>query len=132
MSMACPHCASTDARSLSFIYREGLSLAQTGWPHAAVSAVSAGDAASAVGAVSRTRSLSALSRAAAPPRKKSVIGWLVLAGVLAVYCLVSIRGPGIATIATATAAVLSVCIARVAYTFNRTTFPDRFRRWQRS
>ena len=132
MSMACPHCASTDARSLSFIYREGLSFAETRWSHAAVSAVSAGDAASTVGAVSRTRSLSALSRAAAPPRKKNVIGWLALSGVFGVYCLVSIRGPGVATIATATAAVLSACIARIARTFNRTTFPDRFRRWQRS
>ena len=132
MNMECPNCTSTDARSLSFIYREGLSFAETGWSHAAVSAVTAGDAASTVGTVTTTRSLSALSRAAAPPRKRHVIAWLVLSGVFGVYCLVSIPGPGIATIATASAAVLSACIARVARTFNRTTFPDRFRRWQRS
>ena len=128
MSMACPHCASTDARSLSFIYREGWSLGT----HAAVNVASAGDAASTVGAVGRTRSLSALPRAAAPPRKKNVIGWLVLAGVFAVYCLGSLRAFDLTTIATASAAVLSASIARIARRFNRTIFPDRFRRWQRS
>ena len=130
--MPCPHCASTDARSLSFIYREGLALTETRWSHAAMNAGSAGDAASSVGAVSQTRSLSALSRAAAPPRKKNVIVWLLLSGGFAAYCLGSIREFGITTIATATAAVLGVSIAHAARRFNRTTFPDRFSRWQRS
>jgi hypothetical protein len=107
MAISCPKCASRDAYSLSLIHRDGGASR-----HAA----------------------SVLSRAAAPPRKRSIAGRMLLTTLSGAALAFSLRGRGAFGLGTGlVAAVFVACIVLVmkARRYNA-EHPVRLSRWERS
>jgi hypothetical protein len=127
MRIVCPRCASLETCSLSLIHREGLSHSQ------AIAGVAVGSSGGAgtVSAVSHSRS-SVLSKHTAPPRKKNVTGWLLLAGALGMVLLGSIRAFGWSTILLAGSAVFAGYMAKTAHDYNTSAYPSLYSSWQQS
>jgi hypothetical protein len=103
MSVVCPKCASPDALSLSLIHREGLP----------------GEC---------TRSISD----AAPPSKRNVIGWTMVAAGFALLFVLSIRHFAFPTVLYAGATLVGVWIVRSNRAFNATQFPELYDEWMLS
>jgi predicted RNA-binding Zn-ribbon protein involved in translation (DUF1610 family) len=108
----CPKCGSAEVRRLALIHEAGLSASPT----------QNGD----------SRVQSALSRHAAPPSKKNVAPWAVLACAAMAMALVSLRQVGSGTIITIVVAFLSAAIAIRANRYNGAVYPRLCDLWLRS
>ena len=132
MNLVCPKCASVEARSLSLIYREGLSHTQTNTTGVGFGGAAGGVGAGTVSAVSHGRSQTALSKEASPPTRKNVIGWLLLTIFFGFFFLGSIKSFGLMTIIFAGIAALGFWMAKNNREYNASQFPELYNRWQQS
>lgn len=133
MSLACPKCSSNDARSLSLIYREGLSIINTQTTSFGSAMGSGGG--TAFGSSSGTttgRQQSVLSRQAAPPAKKGWILWSILVVAFGLGAVGGMVHPGIGTVFAIAIAVVSARMVMRARTFNAEEYPGLYQQWERS
>jgi len=73
-----------------------------------------------------------LSSHAAPPSKKILASWRVLAGTAVVVALVSLRQPGLGTVIALVVAGLAVGVALHASRYNSMVYPGLRDLWARS
>lgn len=102
MTIACPKCASVDARSIVLVYRE----------------------------VARPRTQ--LSRQAAPPRKRNVTAWLVLTLILATAFVSELSSFGVGAVVLGGLALSGGWMTRHLRAYNVADFPNLMKRWERS
>ena len=102
MSLACPKCASIDARSIVQVYGEA------------------------------RRPRTPLSREATPPRKRNVVAWLILTVVLAAAFVFELSSLGVGTIVLGGLALTGGWMTQHVRAYNATALPDLMRRWERS
>ena len=124
MNVVCPKCTSLEARSLSLIYREGLSHTQTNTTGVGFGGGGGGMGAGTMSAVSHGRSQTVLSKEAAPPTKKNIIGWMLLTVLFGFMFLGSIKSFGLSTIFFAGIAALGLWMAKNNREYNATQFPE--------
>lgn len=132
MNVACPKCASAEARSLSLIYREGLSTTVTNTTGVGFGGGGGGMGAGTMSAVSHGRSQSALSKEAAPPAKKNIIGWALLVALFGFMFLGSFKDIGLSTFFFAGIAGLGVWMIKNNRAYNSEQFPELYSQWQQS
>lgn len=102
MPLACPKCASIDARSIVLVYREA------------------------------RRPRTPLSREAAPPRRRNVAAWLVLTLVLAAAFVFELSSLGVSTIVLGGLALSGGWMTQHMRAYNATELPDLMKQWERS
>lgn len=112
LRQACPKCGSAEVRRLALIHEAGLS---------GTTSVRASERAARV-----------LSSHAAPPSKKILASWRVLAGTAVVVALVSLRQPGLGTVIALVVAGLAVGVALHASRYNSMVYPGLRDLWARS
>lgn len=132
MNVLCPKCTSGEVRSLSLIYREGLSHSVTNTTGTGFGGARGGFGGGTMSAVSHGRSQTVLSKEAAPPSKKRVVTWLVLTVIFSFLFLGSTKDFGVSTLVFAGVAALSIWMAMNNREYNATQFPELYSRWQRS
>ena len=108
----CPKCGSAEVRRLALVHAAGLAIAG--------------------GSQAEIRAQSILSRHAAPPSKKTLVSWRILAGVAVIVALASLRRPGLGTLLAFIVAALAVGIALRASRYNSVVYPELSDLWARS
>jgi hypothetical protein len=133
MSLACPKCSSNDAKSLSLIYREGLSIINTQTTTFGSAVGSGGGVAFGSSSGTTTgRQQSVLSRQAAPPARKGWILWAILVVAFGMGAVGGMVHPGIGTLLAIAMVVFSVRMVMRARKFNVEEYPGIYQRWERS
>ena len=112
LTQACPKCGSAEVRRVALIHEAGLSVATS-------ERVS-------------ERTTSVLARRAAPPSKRTIVAWRILAGSAVVVAIVSLRRPGLGTSLAFIVAALAVGIALRASRYNSMVYPGLRDLWARS
>jgi hypothetical protein len=110
VTLACPKCASVDARSVVVIYRETLFKAGS----------------------RQLQSRTPLARDAVPPRRRNVVGWLLVTLILATAFLFELSSFGMGTIVLGGLALTGVWMTHHIRAYNATDLPDLMKRWERS
>ena len=131
-NLACTKCGSAEVRRLSLIYNEGLAIINT--TSNTSGAAFGGGGASFGSASTRTTGTqqTALSKQAAPPRKKHTILWGMLAGILGLVTLSGLSDFSFSVIVFAALAVLAGRMSLKAKEYNMTKFPELYATWERS
>ena len=131
-NLACTKCGSAEVRRLSLIYSEGLAIINT---NSQTSGAAFGGGGASFGSASTHTSgtqQTALSKQAAPPRKKHTILWGILAGFLGVMALSGLSDFSVSVLVFAGLAALAGRMSLKAKAYNAMTFPDLYARWERS
>jgi hypothetical protein len=132
IDLTCPKCASTDARSLSLIYREGLSITQAHSTETGTAFSGGGMAVGSSSTVTHARSQTVLSKEAAPPAKKSFVVWCIGIVIFGFMVLGSLGSFGMSTIVFAGLTGGCVLMAKRAREFNTTQHPALMAHWEKS
>jgi hypothetical protein len=111
LRQACPKCGSAEVRRLALIHEAGPSVATS--------------------ARASDRANTVLARHAAPPSKKNLATWRILAGTAVFVAIVSLRHP-VGTLLAFIVAALSVGIALRAGRYNSVVYPGLHDLWARS
>lgn len=102
MPLACPKCASIDARNIAQVYGEA------------------------------RRPRTPLSPEAAPPRRRNVAAWLTLTLLLAAAFVLELSSLGVSTIVLGGLALSGGWMTHHVRAYNATDLPDLMKRWERS
>ena len=105
----CPRCGSAEVRRLSLVHQVGLT------------ATAAGD-----------QGKSALSRYAAPPTRKSVLPWVIVALVAIALAVASFAAARPGTLLMAAVAMFGIGFTARAARYNAKTYPDLQKLWTHS
>jgi ribosomal protein L37AE/L43A len=121
---ACPKCGSSEARRLSLIFRDAVSLASESL---------APTRATGTSLTSSTPQLNPqLSRQAAPPSRKHDKLWIVAAVAAAIIATVTAWNPDVRTVASAAVVAVAVYFGIRSRRYNRDVFPRLHAQWEQS
>jgi hypothetical protein len=132
-NLGCTKCGSTEVRRLSLIYNEGLAIINT-TSNSTGQAFGSGGGAAFGSSSTRTTGTqqTALSKQAAPPKKKHTILWGIAAGVLGFMALGGLSDFSFSVVLFAGLAALAGRMSLKAKEYNATKFPEQYATWERS
>jgi len=132
INIGCPKCGSAEARRLSLIYQEGLSIINTSSSTVGSGFGGGGAAFGSASTHTTGRQQTALSKQAAPPAKKHTILWSMAAAVFGIGALGNLSSPGLGTLIAIGIAAVAVRFALQAKKYNADVHPGLHQRWTQS
>ena len=132
MTLACPKCSTTEVRKLSLIYNEGLSTIHTQSTSFGSGVSRGGMGFGSASTSTHGQQQTALSKQAAPPKKKPWLLWGSLAAISGLIALSGLSHPGFGVVLAIGVTVAAVRFALKGREYNAQVHPGLYQKWEQS